>query len=475
MRKIIGLRTIKTAVAILLCLVFYLLLKSFEYIPGCPKNFAYTWYNPFFAGIATAYSVHASKESSLTQAKNRCVASIIGGCIGISLITFYELCGGVWPNLSTISFESLNFILPYLLISMFSMVVVVVGVALKQQQAVFVSILTFLSVTVNPNVNVSNWEWQFGVNRILSTMIGVLIALGVNLFHLPHLSRNKDLLFCVGIEGIIHKDSDRIRGFMRYKMNHLASLGVNVTMFTTRTPTTFMPLLIDVKVNHPVICMSGAALYDTQKLKYLATEPIPREKAKQIAEILKSNHITPFVNMIEEDVLFTYCEHIDNLGEKIYADSKKNASYCNYIHAVAPDKDVLYFLVVEHKDKSDEVIQAIQNSSVGADVTIQVYDNFETGDVLTGLQYIKIYSKKIEQLNVLHQYCLEHELKTVGLTTSALANHLLANSDISVTISSAEESVKKTCTHVLRTDSYDALFKAVHRIYHSNLSKRSKA
>ncbi len=258
--KRIGLRTIKTAICVFFCLLFFILLKLFEFIPGVPKNFAFSWYNPFFAGIATAYSVHTSKSASLNQAKNRCVASIIGGCIGILLITFYELCGGKWPNLQAVSLETFNFVLPYLLISFCTILVVVTGVALHQHQAVFVAILTFLSVTVNPNINVGYWQWQFGTNRILSTIVGVLIALGVNLFRLPHRYKNKNLLFCVGIDGMLLKDSDRFKGFIPYKLNYLNRIGANVTLFTTRTPTTFMPILEDVKITHPVVCMSGAAL-----------------------------------------------------------------------------------------------------------------------------------------------------------------------------------------------------------------------
>ncbi|HRF71079.1 MAG TPA: hypothetical protein PKV66_06590, partial [Candidatus Pelethenecus sp.] len=147
--KRIGLRTIKTAICVFLCLMVFIILKLFEYIPGMPDNFAFSWYNPFFAGLATAYSVHASKAASINQAKNRCVASLIGGITGILLITMYELCGGIWPNLQAVNLSTFNYVIPYILISLFTIVVVVIGVSLKQHQAVFVAILTFLSVTVN--------------------------------------------------------------------------------------------------------------------------------------------------------------------------------------------------------------------------------------------------------------------------------------------------------------------------------------
>lgn len=472
--KKIGLRTIKTAVSVFGCLFVFILLKLFEWIPGVPKDFAFSWYNPFFAGIATAYSVHSSKSASLNQAKNRCVASIIGGGIGIILITIYELCGGRWPNLQSVSLETFNFVVPYLLISICTILVVVTGVSLKQHQAVFVAILTFLSVTVNPNINVGYWQWQFGLNRILSTIVGVLIALGVNLFRLPHRYKNKNLLFCVGIDGMLLKESDRFKGFMQYKMNYLNRIGANVTLFTTRTPTTFMPLLEDVKITHPVICMSGAALYDSATQHYLAVEPIDVRTAEEIHAILKQIHVSPFINQIHDDVLFTYNESLDNDGERIYAAGKKNAAYCSYVPGPAPKEEVIYFLIVEKEEVVQLLLQTLgKNTSLSEKISILIYDVFEPNQV-KDLKYVKIYSKKIEELGILKTYCTESGLDIVGLTSSNHSNHLLHHSKYSVTLDSVDPLIREQCSSVVSQDAPENLFKEVQKIYHYNLCKYGK-
>ena len=145
MKLKVGLRIIKTALAVFMCLTLYVLLKTIEYIPGVPENFAFTWYNPFFAGIAAAYSIHPSKKASLRQAKNRCVASLIGGIIGILLVSIYTVFGGVWPNVSAIKLEEFNFLLPYLLISICIVLVIETGVVFKQKDAIFASFFTFFT------------------------------------------------------------------------------------------------------------------------------------------------------------------------------------------------------------------------------------------------------------------------------------------------------------------------------------------
>ncbi len=472
--KRIGLRTIKTAICVFLCLMVFIILKLFEYIPGMPDNFAFSWYNPFFAGLATAYSVHASKAASINQAKNRCVASLIGGITGILLITMYELCGGIWPNLQAVNLSTFNYVIPYILISLFTIVVVVIGVSLKQHQAVFVAILTFLSVTVNPNVNVGQWQWQFGTNRILSTIVGVLIALAVNLFRFPHRFKNQNLLFCVGIDGMFLKEEDRFQGYMQYMMNYLNRIDANVTLFTTRTPTTFMPLLEDVKINHPVICMSGAALYDTVNKRYLAIENIDKDTASKVLALLQENHISPFINQIKDDVLFTYNQSLDNLGEEIYAEGKRNASYCCFIKDKAPIGDVLYFLIVEKEEVIQPIIDRIHTDEIFKDkLSVLVYDVFEPNQA-EGLKYIKIYNQRIKNLNFLHQYCAEKNLNIVGLTSSIHSNHLLRNSKYAVSTDTIDETMQQQCMKIVDSNHPEALFKEVKKIYHYNLSKYGK-
>ena len=467
--KRIGMRTVKTAISVFICLMLFLVLKTVELIPGVEENFAFKWYNPFFAGIATAYSMYPNRKKSIEQAKTRCVASFIGGIVGVLLVLIYEFFAGKgkWPSLMDRGI--LTFIVPYTLVAIFSILIIIIAVSLKQRQAVFVSILTFLSITVNANAAISsNWgEWVFGINRILSTIIGVLVALGVNMFRLPHRVKNKDLLFCIGIEGIVTKEMDKLVGYMHYKLNNMVYLGANCTLFTTRPPSSFMHILDDLQVNNPIICCGGAAVYDHKNLKYLYKEEISSEDSKEIDNLLDSLNVTPFKNYIVDDVLHIYCKKIDNIGEELYAESKKNAAYCNFdLGEFSKDQNVLYYVVCEHEDKISELIDAINNSALKDKVFIQVYECFDFTDEVPDYKYLKIYSKEVAKLNTLKQYCSDNNLRPVGLITNPLSNHLMNNCEIKVTYHSNIEAVK-TADVVLKSNSYDCMFKHIHKMYYS--------
>ena len=472
MKLKVGLRIVKTALAVFMCLTLYVILKTIEYIPGVPENFAFNWYNPFFAGIAAAYSIHPSKKASFRQAKNRCVASLIGGIIGILLVSIYTVFGGEWPNVYAVNLETFNFLLPYILVSICIVIVIETGVILKQKDAIFVSVLTFLSVTINPNSAVEKWYWQFGINRILSTIIGVLIALGVNMFRLPRLYKNKDLLFCVGIDGMLNGDNDRFKGYIQYKMNDLYSKGANLTLFTTRTPTTFMPLLEDIHVNHPIVCMSGAALYDATTLKYLALEKLEKNDAIKLNKILNKNGISAFINTVENDVLFVHNDELNNEGEEIYAESKKNAAYGNYSYNSPNMENVVYFLIVEEKSRKNQIVELLKNSEIKDKISVLVYETFDNNKLEKKFVYIKVYSKKIEELNILKQYALERNLNIVGLTSSSYSNHLLKNSDYAMTLINNKQSTKELCNNIIKSADPDNLFKEVNKLYHSKNIKQ---
>lgn len=463
----IGMRTVKTAISIFICLMIFLLLKTIEYIPGVEENIAFKWYNPFFAAIATAYSIYPGKKKSVQQAKNRCVASIIGGVVAILLVVLYEfITKNSWPTLTGSSI--LELLLPYSLIAVFSILVVVIGVELKQRPAIFVAILTFLSITVNANATISTtWgEWVFGINRILSTTIGVLVALSVNCFRLPRLNKNKDLLFCVGIEGIIAHDTDKIINYMNYQLNNVFSLGVNCSLFTTRTPATFMHLLDDVEINSPVICCSGAALFDTKRLVYINQEKIADDVVSKVDMIFDNLNVTPFKNYISNDVLHIYSKNVDNIGENKYIETMKNASYCicNF-NDYNNEYGVLYYLLIEKSDRVNLIVDSLNSSEIGDKLFIQIYDYFDHLNNETDYKYIKVYSKEVEKLNVLRNYALANNLRIVGLTASKMSDHLLNISDYSITYKKNIDISKNDSTIV--KSNYNKMFKQISKMYYS--------
>ena len=83
----IGLRILKTSLAVFICLLIDAILKYFLL-----KNTFFveleSYYSPFFAGIATVYCLHQNKSNSIKQAKIRAIGSIMGGFFGVLVVLF---------------------------------------------------------------------------------------------------------------------------------------------------------------------------------------------------------------------------------------------------------------------------------------------------------------------------------------------------------------------------------------------------
>lgn len=482
--KGIGLRNVKTAIAVLIAILIKVILVLAIDLPT-GEAWSKIIYTPFFGGIAAAYSMHANKKASLKQAKIRTMGSIVGGLYGMIILIICEaaLIYGFKMQRETATQQALYYLIDFAIVAFAMIPMIHITVMTKTTYATWIACLTYLSVTIsirndfddqlagkfssNAQLNAYIIAVVFSLNRILSTIIGVSISLGVNLFHLPHKTKNKDLLFVVGIEGMLNDDYDTIKGFMNYKLNKVTDAGINTTLFTTRIPSTFMYLLDTVQISHPVVCMSGAALYDTKSNKYLYTDCISYELSNEVDTVLSKLDVTPFKNYIIDDVLYTYISSIDNDGERAFYEEKKNAQYSNMILGECNQKkEVTHYLICDKLEKCDEIVEKLKEAGLADQLEIQIYNAFIRGKTFEGLKFLKIYSKSIKDLNVLKKYCQEYGYRTVGLTTSTMADNLLENSDLRYSCSDTK--VEGT----VKLSTYDSLFKMINKVYYSKNEKK---
>ncbi len=161
----IGLRTTKTVISVFLCF----LLDSMR-----------TGGIPFYATIAAILCVQQDLKNSWTIAKNREVATIIGGLWGM-LFLFLES--------RIIAFEPE--ILRQLVLSLMLIPIIHFSVMIHQPKATFLMCVVFLSVTVTHGGD--NNPFLFAVNRILDTSMGIAVALVVNAIPFEKLKKGKKI------------------------------------------------------------------------------------------------------------------------------------------------------------------------------------------------------------------------------------------------------------------------------------------
>ncbi|MGG6314145.1 FUSC family protein [Paenibacillus macerans] len=148
MKWTIGLRNIKTGLAICLCVIVAALLRL-EY--------------PFYAAIATIISMENSVTNSLTAGKHRTMGTFVGAIVGAAFAMIEP--GNAY----------------YCAIGV--MVVIYICNLLKWNKSVSIGCIVFLAIMLNLQPGES--PVFYGINRITDTLIGIAVAIVVNLVVFP--------------------------------------------------------------------------------------------------------------------------------------------------------------------------------------------------------------------------------------------------------------------------------------------------
>lgn len=145
-QKLIGLRTIKTVIAVFLSalLMKYALHQT-----------------PFFACIGAVVAMERTLSSSVQAALIRNIATISGGLVGIAVSSFTE-------NL--------------LLLSLGLIPMILINNAIGRKETIVPGAIVYFAVSY---LNTMDQAWHYGLTRILGTLLGSIIALAVNRIIFP--------------------------------------------------------------------------------------------------------------------------------------------------------------------------------------------------------------------------------------------------------------------------------------------------
>ena len=150
----VGERTVKTVLAVYLCLLIGIVRKSDT---------------SFYAAIAAVLCVQRTSKDSIREAFNREVATVIGGIWGMLVLLFERY---FWCSPCEV--------LRYLFLSVILIPIINFSVLIKRERGTFLMCVVFLCITVTHGNDES--PLSFGIARILDTTIGIVIALIINQF-----------------------------------------------------------------------------------------------------------------------------------------------------------------------------------------------------------------------------------------------------------------------------------------------------
>ena len=329
-----GQRIFRSAVAVALCLLVYWL-RDYQGMP-------------VVSALAAMQCIQPYTRDMRGVARKRILGTFIGAVWGLAeLLIEIELISDGIPN------EGLHLVLMPLVLILVLYFTVVLG----QRDMAYFSGMVYLSVTIGNFTDPDPFLFTF--DRLLDTVIGVVVASVINRLHLPR-RRNTDVLFVSALGHSLLGSDSRLTPTSLVELNRLTDDGMKFSLSTSETPATVRELLPGVRLPYPIIVMDGAALYDMNTLEYLSTATLPRGAAARMMDWLDERHLPFFSTSIVQNLLVNRFRALENEGMKRIFENKRLSPYRNYVQSVDPDRDnVAYILAVDTGERIAQACEAL--------------------------------------------------------------------------------------------------------------------
>lgn len=405
-----GQRIVRSTIAVALCFVIY-------YLRGKRGI-------PFYSALAVLQCMQPYHTSMKEMAKKRTTGTFVGAFWGLVVILILLALNGNRPGGIEESFTK------YMLISLFTGIVLYSTVVLDCKKSSYFSCVVFLSITVMHITDES--PILFVMNRVLDTLIGIGLAIIVNSAHLPRRKHN-EILFVSGIDDTILNSGSRLTPYNKVELNRLIENGANFTISTIRTPASVREALEGVNLKLPIIAMDGAVLYDMEENSFLMKYQMSDSQADKMSTFLDDIGITYFTNTVVDDLLVIYYQNLENEAEQGIYERYRKSPYRNYVKVEHPIcSNVVYFLVIEKKEKTEQLYQQLMEQEWVSDSRIVLADSMN----YPGYAHIKIYHKQATREHMLQnlEALLDIEKTVTFGSIEGKYDVFIANSDRNIMV-----------------------------------------
>ena len=252
----IGMRIVKSAIAVALCYVVDMLRNGQGIV--------------FYSQLAALWCIQMYRANTKQNAIQRTTGTAVGAVYGLIYLLIAPYVTGAEGGAKFFG---------EMIISAMIILVLYTTVLLKKRQAAYFSCVVFLSIVVNHIGDIN--PYLFVWNRVLDTMIGIFIGIAVNDIRLCF-HPNRNTLFVSGVDDLLLDKKDMLSPFSKVELNRMIDDGMKFTLSSMRTPASIIEPLKEVKLKLPVIAMNGAVLYDTNQHSYIRAYVISKDTSQKV-------------------------------------------------------------------------------------------------------------------------------------------------------------------------------------------------
>lgn len=429
----IGMRIIKTTIAVGICFAIFYILKS-----NTP---------PLIACIGAIICMQQQMEDSKEISFIRIFGTATGAFFGMLTIILFEYT----PNIST---EQM-----YIFITAMLILVFYGSLLLNQATTGGLSAIVFLCVALVDSNSTSPIIEAF--NRTIETFVGAGVSLAVNQIQLPK-RKEKDFLFIAKFDQILFKPEIGMTPYCRFELNTLLKKGIPLTVVTGQSPAFLQENMDGINLNLPVITMDGAVLYDMATKKHIICKEIYVDMTKKIIQKLENMNINCFVHTVFQDVLFIYHQDFKNPEELRVFNNSKNSPHRHYVHGKPyfMGKIVCISMIINYYT-STVIEEELKNIDKNNEL-IFIRDTFE---IKRNYCRLKIYDKSVNKSDM-----IRHLLERTNQTSTIVfgGNHndieMMLSADYSYSTEESFSDVQNVADSIIKGDPNTLGDKVLHEI-----------
>lgn len=439
----IGKRILKSSLAVFFCFLIHVLRNQEGIV--------------FYSCIAAVLCMQQDTSNTQRVAMNRVVGTFIGGFIGMLVLLFEK---HVLPSDMVL--------LQYALISFMIIPIIYVTVLLKKTSASYISCVVFMSITVSHGADVN--PYLFACNRMLDTLIGIAVAYVLNCVHLPYHLR-KDTLYVSTLDHMLLQENEQLSAYTKVKLRQLLEQGAAISIATSRTPATLLPILEGIPLTLPVAVMNGAALYDCRKQTYSHCCTMKEPIVQKLLTIVKERRMNCFQHVILHHILHVYYSDFQNPWEEEYYHEMRKQPYKSYVYEPSlQPRESVYLLIMD----THERVQKLYEELCMQPYADQLHCILRASEEHAEYSLLEIYSaeadKKRAVKTIQKEYGYEH-VCVFACHQNDIA--LVESADIAFTSNEADESIK-AIANILNKKEQDSVVRKIDKHYRGHEKAKNK-
>ena len=271
----IGMRIIKTAVAVFLCLIVY----YFRGYRGMDM--------PSEAALTAIVCMQPYVRDARDFAINRFAGSLIGSVWGLLFLLLMLVLPALGSSLP----------LAYALMAVGVLLSLYTSVLVRMPDSSCLAAIVFICVVITfPEIDKPIF---FAVQRITGVLLGTIVAVVVNIFRLPR-AKVRDKVFFVRTSDLIANRFANIPPAAHFRLNRLFQDGAKLCLMSEHAPAFFILQMHEAIPTVPLIVMDGAAIFDPRENEILDEITLPESGSawlKAELERLKQPHFLYTVHL----------------------------------------------------------------------------------------------------------------------------------------------------------------------------------